>query len=54
MMSKKTATIILNRNLPIVTDNLVNHLKKYDGNSTDIFVIEVYRYGFKTNYCNKV
>ena len=39
-MSKNTATVILNRNLPIVTDNLVNHLKKYDGNSTDIFVIE--------------
>ena len=39
-MSKKTATIILNRNLPDVTDSLVNHLRKYDGDFTDIFVIE--------------
>ena len=37
---KKTATIILNRNLPKVTDALVEHLKKNDGDSTDIFVIE--------------
>ena len=36
----KVATIILNRNLPKVTDNLVNHLKEHDGNYTDIFVIE--------------
>ena len=39
-MNKKTATIILNRNLPDVTDNLVNHINKYDGEFTDIFVIE--------------
>ena len=39
-MSKKTATIILNRNLPDVTDSLVSHLRKYDGDFTDIFVIE--------------
>lgn len=39
-MNKKTATIILNRNLPDVTDNLVNHINKYDGELTDIFVIE--------------
>ena len=39
-MNKKTATIILNRNLPDVTDNLVNHINKYDGGLTDIFVIE--------------
>ena len=37
---KKIATIILNRNLPEVTDNLCDHLKKYDGDITDIFVIE--------------
>ena len=40
MMNKKTATIILNRNLPVETDNLVSHIKKYDENLTDIFVIE--------------
>ena len=37
---KKTATIILNRNLPEETDTLVEHLKKYDGDLTDIFVVE--------------
>ncbi len=37
---KKTATIILNRNLPKETDALVEHLKKYDGDHTDIFVVE--------------
>jgi hypothetical protein len=37
---KKTATIILNRNLPKVTDALVEHLKKNDGDFTDIFVVE--------------
>jgi len=37
---KKTATIILNRNLPKETDALVEHLKKNDGDFTDIFVIE--------------
>jgi hypothetical protein len=36
----KTATIILNRNLPKETDKLVEHLKKYDNSYTDIFVIE--------------
>ena len=39
-MNKKTATIILNRNLPDVTDNLVKHISKFDGELTDIFVIE--------------
>ena len=39
-MNKKTATIILNRNLPKVTDDLVTHIEKYDSNLTDIFVIE--------------
>jgi hypothetical protein len=37
---KKVATLILNRNLPLVTDRLVDHLKKYDGEFTDIYVIE--------------
>ena len=36
----KTATIILNRNLPELTDKLVEHLKEFDMNYTDVFVIE--------------
>lgn len=36
----KVATIILNRNLPEVTDRLVEHIEKYDGDVTDIFVVE--------------
>lgn len=37
---KPVATIILNRNLPEVTDKLFDHLRDYDGDITDIFVIE--------------
>ena len=37
---KKTATIILNRNLPKETDMLVEHLMHHDGKFTDIFVVE--------------
>jgi hypothetical protein len=37
---KKTATIILNRNLPEETNALVEHLMKFDDGYTDIFVIE--------------
>ena len=37
---KKTVTIILNRNLPKETDSLVEHLMKFDGDYTDIFVVE--------------
>jgi len=37
---KKVATLILNRNLPKVTDKLYEHIDKYDGDYTDIFVIE--------------
>jgi len=37
---KSICTIILNRNLPIPTDNLVKHLHKYDGEYTDVFVLE--------------
>jgi len=39
-MIKEVATIILNRNLPKVTDKLYNHIKKYDGKDTDIFILE--------------
>ena len=38
---KKVATIILNRNLPRVTEKLFDHIKKYDGELTDIYVVEV-------------
>ena len=37
---KKTAVIILNRNLPNETNSLVEHLKKYDDDYVDIFVVE--------------
>jgi hypothetical protein len=34
------ATIILNRNLPKVTELLYDHLKNFDGDFTDIFIVE--------------
>lgn len=37
---KRVATIVLNRNLPDVTDALCAHIKKYDGEYTDVFVVE--------------
>lgn len=37
---KKVATIILNRNLPNVTDKLCEHIKLHDGKLTDIYVVE--------------
>ena len=37
---KRVATLILNRNLPEPTNKLVEHIKKYDGKLTDVFVIE--------------
>ena len=37
---KPVATIILNRNLPEVTDRLCEHLLAHDGNLTDVFVVE--------------
>lgn len=37
---KKVATVILNRNLPEVTERLYEHLTKYDGDQTDIYVVE--------------
>ena len=36
----KVATLILNRNLPDVTDKLYEHLKTYDSEETDVYVIE--------------
>lgn len=37
---KKTATIILNRNLPTVTDRLYELLNRNNSDQTDIFVVE--------------
>lgn len=37
---KPVATIILNRNLPEITDKLYKHLKRFDGKETDIYVLE--------------
>ena len=39
-MTKPCATLVLNRNLPDVTDRLVEHLVKHNGDVTDVFVIE--------------
>ena len=36
----RVATIILNRNLPEITDKLHDHVQNFDGSKTDIFVIE--------------
>ena len=36
----KTATIILNRNLPKETDALVEQILKFDSKNTDVFVVE--------------
>ena len=37
---KRVATIILNRNLPEITNSLCEHLLKHDGDMTDVFVVE--------------
>ncbi len=37
---KPCATLILNRNLPDVTNRLVEHIQQFDGDVTDIYVIE--------------
>lgn len=37
---KRVATIILNRNLPDITNSLCEHLLKHDGDMTDVFVVE--------------
>lgn len=39
-MTKRVATIILNRNLPEVTNSLYEHLLQYDSEMTDVFVVE--------------
>lgn len=36
----RVATIILNRNLPEPTDRLYEHLAEFDGDVTDVFVLE--------------
>ena len=36
----RVATLILNRNLPDVTDRLHAHLRQFDGDTTDLYVIE--------------
>ncbi len=37
---KRVATIVLNRNLPEVTDALCDHLQKHDADLTDVFVVD--------------
>lgn len=37
---KRVATIILNRNLPDVTNALYDHLQHYDAAMTDVFIVE--------------
>lgn len=37
---KNVATIILNRNLPTVTDRLYEHLAEFDAETTDVYVVE--------------
>ena len=37
---KRVATIILNRNLPEITNKLCEHLFNHDGDATDVFVVE--------------
>ena len=37
---KRVATIIINRNLPEITNNLYDQINKYDENLTDIYVLE--------------
>jgi len=39
-MKKRVATLILNRNLPEVTNTLCEHLLRFDSDLTDVFVIE--------------
>jgi len=47
---KRVATIILNRNLPDVTNRLYEHLLKHDHDSTDIYVVEA---GSDNNHLSK-
>lgn len=39
-MAKAVATLVLNRNLGAITDRLVEHLQKFDADTSDFFVIE--------------
>lgn len=39
-MAKPIATLILNRNLPDVTDRLAEHVLRWDADVTDVYVIE--------------
>ena len=39
-MHKQVATLILNRNLPEITNKLYEHIQYFDSESTDIYVIE--------------
>ncbi len=40
MANKSVATLILNRNLPAVSDKLVEHLRRYNDGMADYYVIE--------------
>ena len=40
MTKKRVATIILNRNLPKVTDKLYSKLKRYNNKESDFFILE--------------
>ncbi|MFC1680196.1 hypothetical protein ACFL1S_00155 [Pseudomonadota bacterium] len=37
---KPVATIVLNRNLPVITNQLCEHLERFDGELTDIYVVD--------------
>ena len=37
---KKVATIILNRNLPKITDKLYSHILTFDSDTTDVYIVE--------------
>jgi hypothetical protein len=39
-MSRPIATLILNRNLPDITDRLADHLMRWNGDVTDLYVVE--------------
>jgi hypothetical protein len=39
-MTKPIGTLILNRNLPDVTDRLAEHLVRWNGDVTDVYVVE--------------
>ena len=48
----KVASIILNRNLPKETNRLVEHLKKFDDEYTDIFLFsKFYNANLNFHFC---